>query len=200
MDADMNRDTAFFSYESALRAAIGFPAQELDGDGAAADELARTSVKTDAQRDQTAQDRIQVDRAVFAGSATASESATAESPEAKRSTSVTIRLSAAECAQLKQRAAEARLTLSAYVRSCTFEAEALRAQVKQALKELRGDARGDLRGAPRVDTSGKKPPASAMPSLAVHNPLPTDDPLSAGDPRRSWWQLRPSPKNLSAQA
>jgi hypothetical protein len=50
--------------------------------------------------------------------------------------SITIRMSAAECAQLRQRAAEAGMTVSAYLRSCTFEAEALRAQVKQALAEL----------------------------------------------------------------
>jgi hypothetical protein len=217
-DGDMNRDTAFFSYESALRAAVRFPAHEPDGDGAAPHEWARSAANDDAQGEEGAQDgmpqyQMPVDRAVFARSATASGSVTAQSPAsealgAKRSASVTLRLSAAECAQLKQRAAEAGLTLSAYVRSCTFEAEALRAQVKQALKELRGqqrgnqdgDLRGDWRGTLRVDTSEKKPPASAMPSLAMHNPLPSDDPLPAGDPRRSWWQLRPSPKNLSAQA
>ena len=58
-----------------------------------------------------------------------------------RSASVTIRLSKAECARLHQRAAEAGVTVSAYLRSCTFEAEALRAQVKAALAELRiGDS------------------------------------------------------------
>jgi hypothetical protein len=55
----------------------------------------------------------------------------------KKSASITIRMSKAECNQLKKRAAEARLTISAYLRSCTFEAEALRAEVKQALAELR---------------------------------------------------------------
>jgi hypothetical protein len=54
-----------------------------------------------------------------------------------RSTSVTIRLSSAERARLHQRAAEAGVTVSAYLRSCTFEADALRAQVKAALAELR---------------------------------------------------------------
>jgi hypothetical protein len=54
-----------------------------------------------------------------------------------RQASVTIRLSKAECARLHQRAAEARLTVSAYLRSRTFEAEALRAQVKEALSQLR---------------------------------------------------------------
>jgi hypothetical protein len=46
----------------------------------------------------------------------------------------------AECAQLRTRAAEAGLTVSAYLRSCTFEAESLRAQVKETLAELRKGA------------------------------------------------------------
>jgi hypothetical protein len=66
-----------------------------------------------------------------------------------KSASITIRLSRAECAQLRKRAAEAGLTVSAYLRSCTFEAEALRAQVKDALAQMRSlppianRARGD---------------------------------------------------------
>jgi hypothetical protein len=54
-----------------------------------------------------------------------------------RTASVTVRLSPAESASLHQRAAEAGLTVSAYLRSCTVEAETLRAQVKEALAELR---------------------------------------------------------------
>ena len=63
---------------------------------------------------------------------------------------ITIRMSEAECAQLKRRAAEAGLTVSAYLRSCTFEAEALRAQVKQALAELRSAAPDERRAATRA--------------------------------------------------
>jgi predicted DNA binding CopG/RHH family protein len=51
--------------------------------------------------------------------------------------SITIRLSRAECAQLHRRAAEAGVTVSAYLRSCTFEAESLRAMVKDTLAQLR---------------------------------------------------------------
>ena len=51
--------------------------------------------------------------------------------------SITIRLSQVECAQLRTRAAEAGLSISAYLRSCTFEAEALRAEVKETLAQLR---------------------------------------------------------------
>jgi hypothetical protein len=51
--------------------------------------------------------------------------------------SVTIRMSAVECARLHARAAESGLTVSAYLRSCTLEVESLRAQVKEALAGLR---------------------------------------------------------------
>jgi hypothetical protein len=54
-----------------------------------------------------------------------------------KSSSITIRLSHEECAQLRKRAAEAGLTVSAYLRSCTFEAESLRAMVKDTLAQLR---------------------------------------------------------------
>jgi hypothetical protein len=54
--------------------------------------------------------------------------------------SITIRLSEPECAQLRRRAAEAGLTVSAYLRSCAFEVETLRTQVKQTLAQLREPA------------------------------------------------------------
>jgi predicted DNA binding CopG/RHH family protein len=56
-----------------------------------------------------------------------------------KSASITIRLSKTECDQLRQRAAEAGLTISAYLRSCTFEAESLRAMVKDTLAQLRSE-------------------------------------------------------------
>ncbi len=68
--------------------------------------------------------------------------------------SITIRLSKVECDQLHRRAAEAGLTVSAYLRSCTFEAEALRAQVKEVLAELRSAAeRENLPAAAGVNLS-----------------------------------------------
>jgi hypothetical protein len=54
-----------------------------------------------------------------------------------RSVSVTVRLSKAECSRLHERAAEAGVTVSAYMRSCAFKAEAPRAQVKEAPIELK---------------------------------------------------------------
>jgi hypothetical protein len=61
----------------------------------------------------------------------------ASSDRAVKRASITIRLSEPECAQLRQRAAEAGLTVSAYLRSCAFEVETLRTQVKQTLAQLR---------------------------------------------------------------
>ena len=57
--------------------------------------------------------------------------------EERKNASVTVRLTHAENEQLRQRAAEADLTVSAYLRSCAFEVESLRSQVKQTLAELR---------------------------------------------------------------
>jgi hypothetical protein len=59
---------------------------------------------------------------------------------APRAAIVTLRLSHAESAQLHERAAEAGLTVSAYLRSCVFEVEALRTQVREALSQFRSGA------------------------------------------------------------
>jgi hypothetical protein len=72
-----------------------------------------------------------------------------------KSASITIRVSKDECAQLHQRAAEAGLTVSAYLRSCTCEAETLRALVKEAMAQLKANPatdrekpKGDFRKTP----------------------------------------------------
>ncbi len=57
--------------------------------------------------------------------------------EGRKAASITIRLSQAECAQLRDRAAAAGLSVSAYLRSCVFEVESLRAEVKQTVAQLR---------------------------------------------------------------
>jgi len=57
-----------------------------------------------------------------------------------RATIVTLRLSHAESAKLHERATEAGLTVSAYMRSCVFEVESLRAQVRDALTQFRSAA------------------------------------------------------------
>lgn len=74
------------------------------------------------------------------------------SSDSLRTTSVTIRLSHAETQKLRGRAAEARLTLSAYVRSCMLETETLRAQVKQALAEMRAPEQSEK----QADTTKKR--------------------------------------------
>jgi predicted DNA binding CopG/RHH family protein len=75
----------------------------------------------------------------------------------RKLSSITIRMSRAECEQLRQRAAAAGLTVSAYLRSCIFEVEALRAQVKDALSELHSEP-----GQPRAQHSeNRDKPASA---------------------------------------
>jgi hypothetical protein len=80
--------------------------------------------------------------------------------------SVTIRMSKAECAQLHRRAAEAGLTVSAYLRSCTFEAESLREMVKETLAELRA-ATSEAKPAHSQPAgsapAGSKPSAPATP-------------------------------------
>jgi hypothetical protein len=57
--------------------------------------------------------------------------------EDRKRASVTLRMSRADCVRLQQRAAEAGLTVSAYLRFCAFEVESLRGQVKAALAELK---------------------------------------------------------------
>lgn len=53
-----------------------------------------------------------------------------------KTASITIRLSEPDCRQVRDRAAEAGLTVSAYLRSCALEVESLRAQVKATLAQL----------------------------------------------------------------
>jgi predicted DNA binding CopG/RHH family protein len=78
----------------------------------------------------------------------------------RKDASITIRMSQAECTQLHARASEAGLSVSAYLRSCTFEAEALRAQVKETIAELRSAS------------------AMAKPSAPVRQPKP--------EPKHRW--------------
>jgi len=103
-------------------------------------------------------------------------------PAAKTS-SITLRTSASEAGQLRQRAREAGLTVSAYIRSCVFEAEALRTEVKAALSELRESA----------ISQASTPPPTTTPDRAIDRavnkvPAPITTPVadSATAPRR-WW-------------
>ncbi len=139
--SDLDEDVVSLSEARALRARAqylggeaGSEGDRWHGDGAgggvaAAEEL-RAGTGAGAARD-----RAGVDAATGAGRA-------AEADCDRRTSSITIRLSQAECAQIHRRAAEAGLTVSSFLRSCVLEAEALRAQVKQALAELKAESAG----------------------------------------------------------
>jgi hypothetical protein len=88
--------------------------------------------------------------------------ATVATGKKRKSASITIRLTEAEQAQLKQRAAAADLSISVYLRSCIFEAELLRAQVKEALSQMKAAT------APICDESGANPTSSWRTRLLPH--------------------------------
>jgi hypothetical protein len=62
----------------------------------------------------------------------------------RKTASITIRVTESEQAQLHERAVAAQLSISAYLRSCVFEAESLRAQVKEALSQMKTVSAPDL--------------------------------------------------------
>jgi hypothetical protein len=78
-------------------------------------------------------------------------------------------MSKAECARLHRRAAEAGLTVSAYLRSCVLEADALRAQVKQALAELKAGSNGTVVSKGTSHPSGKAAPPTRDPGSEQAN-------------------------------
>ncbi len=55
----------------------------------------------------------------------------------RKCVTVSVRLSPADAKMLRRRASESQLSVSDYMRSCVLEADQLRAQVKQALAEMR---------------------------------------------------------------
>lgn len=93
-------------------------------------------------RPEPAKTACMVSEALTASAAPAQPSAAATEPldERRKSASVTIRLSQSELSLLHTRAVESGLNVSAYLRSCIFEVEDLRAQVKRALIEMRAPA------------------------------------------------------------
>jgi hypothetical protein len=134
--SDLSEDVATLSYERALRAHARYrplgrnPDRNLDRD----DGLPVPPLTPPLGPSIGADTNAAIDR--IAAAAEALQPAVAPDRDL-RSASVTIRLSNVECARLHRRAAEAGLTVSAYLRSCALEADALRAQVKQALAELK---------------------------------------------------------------
>jgi hypothetical protein len=122
-EADEAEDEAPLSYESALRAQARWqPGHPLDPET----ERHASQAALEGLRQEGTDDPP--------GIANGPASPADRMP---RCASVTVRLSETENRRLRKRAAEAGLTVSAYLRSCTLEAETLRAQVKQALADLR---------------------------------------------------------------
>jgi hypothetical protein len=129
-------DVATLSYESALRANARYK-PDNSGEWNLPQRIESTAAlvaEESAARTKAAGAEM---ASASAGKIAPAMNVTPALDETRKRASVTIRMSEAECAQLQRRAAEAGLTVSAYLRSCTFEAEALRAQVKEALAELR---------------------------------------------------------------
>ncbi len=113
-DDQLADDVATLSYEQALRTHGRYPAAASDQ---APPAPGAESVQSRPDRTVSAPPDVSLKRA-----------------------SITIRLSEPECAQVRRRAAEAGLTVSAYLRSCAFEVESLRTQVKETLAQLRKPA------------------------------------------------------------
>jgi hypothetical protein len=144
-DDDLDDDIATLSYESALRtharrrpADLGdYSFSQVDGSDPGSKPSPGSLPATAAKSGQTASPKS----TDFPRTDTppTTQDLTADSDHNLKSASITIRLSKAESAQLHQRATEAGLTVSAYMRSCTFEAESLRALVKDTLAQLRSD-------------------------------------------------------------
>ena len=116
-DSALADDVSTISYEQAVRAARSSRGLEKTGNSKVADEGGKGLECGAAPRG--------VD-----GSA----------GKARRGASITLRVTAEEQCRLQERAAAAKLSVSAYVRSCVFEAEALRAEVKGALAQMQSAA------------------------------------------------------------
>jgi Mobilization protein NikA len=121
-DDGLVEDVATISYERALQAHARYRPRELD----------------DRSLTQPPGPRNAPVKPIETGAAIET-SEPASAPSGLKSASITVRMSHTECEQLRRRAAEAGLTVSAYLRSCAFEVESLRAQVKEALAKMRLD-------------------------------------------------------------
>ncbi len=120
-DDQLGEDVATLSYERALRTHARYHAVDLADDAGDAASAAPAGVV-----------------GPLPAEAVCAPSVLESAPEKNiKEASITIRMSREENAQLRKRAAEAGLTVSAYIRSCTFEAEALRALVKDTLTQFR---------------------------------------------------------------
>jgi hypothetical protein len=154
-DDGLADDVATLSYENALRAHARYRALDPT-DRSLTEPSAANMGSVDSYELAPAEE---VPPTQTARPFAASSSSAGPGPEASRraptllernlkSTSITIRMSKEESAQLHRRAAEAGLTVSAYLRSCTFEAESLRAMVKDTMAQLRAATSAGSHAAP----------------------------------------------------
>jgi len=139
-DDDLEDDVATLSYERALQA----HARYRPVDAGVPEPRPATDADSIPIREVNPEEISGIRDAAFRASRQASRTVIQpnSAPASSRArnlkcASITIRLSQVECEQLRTRAAEAGLSISAYLRSCTFEAEALRAEVKQTLAQMR---------------------------------------------------------------
>lgn len=150
-DSALADDIATISYEQALRAHARYrPASSREQHPSTPSPVVSTAEDSAPPRKPPMVERSPLRSTSF-------ESPPPTLAESRKSASVTIRLSGAECKQLHKRATEAGLTVSAYLRSCIFEVETLRTQVKGALSQLRSVS---VREA-------QPPPASPLPIRTV---------------------------------
>jgi hypothetical protein len=175
--SDLGEDVATLSYERALRAHARYRPLNHDVDRGP-DRGDRSPILPAGLRmDASADSSVEADAAAAAAETDAAPKwPKGIAPDRDlRSASVTIRMSKAECTRLHRRAAEAGLTVSAYLRSCALEAEALRAQVKQALAELKAGSIGT------AVTKGAPP-------LGVRAAPPLRDPGSEQESKETGWR------------
>jgi len=137
-DNELADDVATLSYERALRTHARYHAPQPAVMGAKRAADASPLVEEAIAADTEPAAAVLSVEAARDGNADAAVDDVAVADDGNRkSASITIRLSRTECEQLRKRAAEAGLTVSAYLRSCTIEAESLRAMVKDTLAQLR---------------------------------------------------------------
>jgi hypothetical protein len=132
---ELEEDVATLSYEHALQRHGAAPASGIAT--ANQDSVANTGAPAFSPLFQPEEAAGDAPRLATEAPYRKRQQAAAAGDELRKRASVTVRMSRAECLRMQQRAAEAGLTVSAYLRSCAFEVETLRAQVKQTLTELR---------------------------------------------------------------
>lgn len=148
-DEDFEQATEL-SYENALRTHQRYsPTTDKDGRAARSSAPSRSTARNRRAAEEEVVDAATIRAAVQEAAAKANLPVPPPPPDRRtfvpfernlKKASITIRLSQAEYAQLHHRASEAGLTISAYLRSCTLEAETLRAQVREALTQMKATA------------------------------------------------------------